>query len=78
MFRGDIIYVNQKIAWNASAAATTSVHSRQRALDLFVQVCKNASLSLADVAWYVLHSVQSRSPVQSTEIVQGALYTVLA
>ena len=24
-------------------------------LDLPVQVCKNASLSLANVAWYVLH-----------------------
>ena len=26
-------------------------------LDLPVQACKNASLSLANVAWYVLHTV---------------------
>ena len=31
------------------------------ALDLPVHACKNASLSLANVAWYVLHAVQSRS-----------------
>ena len=30
-------------------------------LDLSVQGCKNANLSLANVAWYVLHAVQSRS-----------------
>ena len=28
-------------------------------LDLSVQACKNASLSLANVAWYVLHAVQT-------------------
>ena len=39
-----------QISWNASAAATSSVHSRQRANrhcytpDLSVQACKNASL----------------------------------
>ena len=54
------------MAWNASAAATSSVHSRQRAKlivtvtpDLSVQACKNASLGLANVAWYVLHAVQT-------------------
>ena len=30
-------------------------------LDLPVQACNNASLNLANVAWYVLHTVQSRS-----------------
>ena len=30
-------------------------------LDLPVQACRNGSLSLANVAWYVLHTVQSRS-----------------
>ena len=29
--------------------------------DLSVQACKNASLSLANVAWYVLHAVQTES-----------------
>ena len=29
-------------------------------LNLSVQACKNASLSLANVAWYVFHAVQSR------------------
>ena len=29
--------------------------------DLSVQACKNAILSLANVAWYMLHAVQSRS-----------------
>ena len=28
--------------------------------DLSVQACKTASLSLGNVAWYVLHAVQSR------------------
>ena len=28
---------------------------------LSVQACKNAILSLANVAWYMLHAVQSRS-----------------
>ena len=27
--------------------------------DLSVQACKNASLSLANVSWYVLHAVQT-------------------
>ena len=27
--------------------------------DFSVQACKNASLSLANVAWYVLHAVQT-------------------
>ena len=27
--------------------------------DLSVHACKNASLSLANVAWYVLHAVQT-------------------
>ena len=30
-------------------------------LDLSVQACKNAILSLANVAWYMLHAVQSES-----------------
>ena len=30
-------------------------------LDLSVQACKNAILSLANVAWYMLHAVQSQS-----------------
>ena len=34
-------------------------------LDLSVQACKNASLSLANVAWYMLHAVQSRSSAVS-------------
>ena len=34
-------------------------------LDLSVQACKNVSLSLANVAWYVLHAVQSRSSAVS-------------
>ena len=34
-------------------------------LDLPVQACKNAGLSLANVAWYVLHAMQSQSSVVS-------------
>ena len=30
-------------------------------LDLSVQACKNASLSLANVAWYVLHACSAES-----------------
>ena len=52
-------------------------------LDLSVQACKNASLSLANVAWYVLNACSAESiamsgTVQPAEIVQEALYTVLA
>ena len=31
--------------------------------DLSVQACKNASLSLANVAWYVLHAVQTEESI---------------
>ena len=34
------------------------------ALDLPVQACKNAGLSLANVAWYVLHTVIDKYPIQ--------------
>ena len=37
--------------------------------DLSVQACKNASLSLANVAWYVLHAVQT---AESIECIAGA------
>ena len=54
-------------------------------LDLSVQACKNASLSLANVAWYVLNACSAESIAMSAgrdaaraEIVQEALYTVLA
>ena len=50
-------------------------------LDLSVQACKNASLSLANVAWYVtvLNACSAESSgMQPAEIVQEALYTVLA
>ena len=55
------------MAWNASAAATSSVpvftaDNEQIVTvtpDLSFQACKNASLSLANVAWYVLHAVQT-------------------
>ena len=33
-------------------------------LDLPVQACKNASLSLANVAWYVLRTVQTAEPIE--------------
>ena len=33
-------------------------------LDLSVQACKNASLSLANVAWYVLHAVQTAESIE--------------
>ena len=32
--------------------------------DLSVQACKNASLSLANVAWYVLHAVQTAESIE--------------
>ena len=32
--------------------------------DLSVQACKNASLSLANVAWYVLHVVQTADSIE--------------
>ena len=32
--------------------------------DLSVQACKNASLSLANVAWYVLHVVQTAESIE--------------
>ena len=48
-------------------------------LDLSVQ---NASLSLANVAWYVLNACSAESiamsGMQPAEIVREALYTVLA
>ena len=46
-------------------------------LDLFLQACKNASLSLANVAWYVLHarSAESGQPTQSAEIL-GSLHCI--
>ena len=54
-------------AWNASAAASLplavfTADNEQIVTvtpDLSVQACKNASLSLANVAWYVLHAVQT-------------------
>ena len=58
------------MAWNASAAATTvftadNEHIFTVTLDLSVQACKNAILSLANVAWYMLHAVQSQSSAVS-------------
>ena len=52
-------------------------------LDLSVQACKNASLSLANVAWYVLNACSAESIamsgiMQPAKIIQEALYTVLA
>ena len=59
-------------------------------LDLSLQACKNARLSLASVVWYVLllHACSVESAITScttvvpapvsAEIVQEALYTVLA
>ena len=32
--------------------------------DFSVQACKNASLSLANVAWYVLHAVQTAESIE--------------
>ena len=51
----------------SAAATTVAVFTADNeqiftvTLDLSVQACKNATLSLANVAWYVLHAVQSRS-----------------
>ena len=58
------------MAWNASVAATTvftadNEHIFTVTLDLSVQACKNAILSLANVAWYMLHAVQSQSSAVS-------------
>ena len=50
------------MAWNASASATADNEQIVTVTpDLSVQACKNASLSLANVAWYVLHAVQTES-----------------
>ena len=50
------------MAWNASASATADNKQIVTVTpDLSVQACKNASLSLANVAWYVLHAVQTES-----------------
>ena len=44
-------------------------------LDLSVQAYKNASLSLANVAWYVVAcSAESRSSARSARIVLFTLY----
>ena len=37
--------------------------------DLSVQACKNASLSLANVAWYVLHAVLAMQTTESIECI---------
>ena len=54
-----------QIAWNTSAAATQQcsviADNEQITLDLFVQARKKASLSLANVAWYVLHACSAES-----------------
>ena len=46
--------------------------------DLSVQACKNASLSLANVAWYVLHAVQSRLSqcIAELPVALSSLYTL--
>ena len=52
------------MAWNASAAAVFTAdneHIFTVTLDLSVQACKNAILSLANVAWYMLHAVSGGS-----------------
>ena len=43
-------------------------------LDFPVHACKNASLSLPNVAWYVLHTVQSRSSACSHGASQSVEY----
>ena len=40
-------------------AAADNEHIVTVTPDLSVQACKNASISLANVAWYVLHAVQT-------------------
>ena len=44
-------------------------------LDLPVQACKNASLNLANVAWYVLHYTVQRSKIEGSSL---SAATVLA
>ena len=39
-------------------------------LDLSVQACKNARLSLANVAWYVLHACMHACSAESIECSQ--------
>ena len=52
-------------------------------LDLSVQACKNAILSLANVAWYMLHAVQSRSSsaesllASAAESAAGTIITII-
>ena len=43
-------------------------------LDLSVRACKNAILSLANVAWYMLHAVQSQS---SAACCPGTIITII-
>ena len=45
-------------------------------LDLSVQACKNAILSLANVAWYMLHAVQSAAGTIITIITFETMYTL--
>ena len=47
------------------ALAVFTTDNEQITQDLSVQACKNASSSLANVAWYVLHAVQSQSSAVS-------------
>ena len=47
------------------ALAVFTADNEQITLDLSVQACKNANLSLSNVAWYVLLAVQSRSSAVS-------------
>ena len=46
-------------------------------LYLAVQACKNASLSLDNVVWYVLHTVQSRSSAATVRAVSGIVLFIL-
>ena len=45
--------------------AVFTAENEQITLDLSVQACKNANLSLSNVARYLLHAVQSRSSAVS-------------
>ena len=52
-------------------------------LDLFVQACKKASLSLANAAWYVLHArspdrVDAPAAMQSAEILGSLHYNIIS
>ena len=55
------------MAWKARVLLPLAVFTADNehiftvTLDLSVQACKNAILSLANVAWYMLHAVQSQS-----------------